>query len=176
MLCGLIHFLFVVDVKVVSTEARAMYNLGMAGLKFWSPNINVVTDPIWGRTLETPGEDPFVVGHHAVSYVRGLQDVEGSEYSEDPNSRPLKVSSCCKHYAAYDLEDWLGVNRWTFDAKVITFHPNLISLVLITYGLVWVYRFFYVGTISFKNRGDSFYRSQRKTWWRLSMWGYFLIY
>ncbi|XXG76747.1 hypothetical protein AAC387_Pa08g1037 [Persea americana] len=104
--------------QVVSTEARAMYNLGMAGLTFWSPNINVVRDPRWGRTLETPGEDPFVVGRYAVNYVRGLQDVEGSEYSEDPNSRPLKVSSCCKHYTAYDLEDWLGVNRWTFDAKV----------------------------------------------------------
>ncbi|XP_023517807.1 probable beta-D-xylosidase 5 [Cucurbita pepo subsp. pepo] len=104
--------------QVVSTEARAMYNLGRAGLTYWSPNVNVVRDPRWGRTLETPGEDPFVVGKYAVNYVRGLQDVEGTENATDLNSRPLKVSSCCKHYAAYDVDNWLGVERYTFDAKV----------------------------------------------------------
>ncbi|KAG9439147.1 hypothetical protein H6P81_019312 [Aristolochia fimbriata] len=48
--------------QVVSTEARAMFNLGMAGLTYWSPNINVVRDPRWGRALETPGEDPTWAG------------------------------------------------------------------------------------------------------------------
>ncbi|PKA61544.1 putative beta-D-xylosidase 2 [Apostasia shenzhenica] len=95
--------------QVVSTEARAMYNLGHAGLTFWSPNINVVRDPRWGRILETPGEDPLTVGLYAKEYVRGLQD---------PNSRLLKVSSCCKHYAAYDLDNWIGVDRYHFDARV----------------------------------------------------------
>ncbi|XXG84668.1 hypothetical protein AAC387_Pa10g2135 [Persea americana] len=104
--------------QAVSTEARAMYNLGMAGLTFWSPNINVVRDPRWGRALETPGEDPFVVGRYAVNYVRGLQDVEGHENARDLNSRPLKVSACCKHYAAYDVDNWLGVDRYHFDARV----------------------------------------------------------
>ncbi|KAF8392686.1 hypothetical protein HHK36_023035 [Tetracentron sinense] len=40
--------------QVVSTEARAMYNLGRARLTYWSPNINVVRDPRWGRITETP--------------------------------------------------------------------------------------------------------------------------
>ncbi|KAG0496495.1 hypothetical protein HPP92_001186 [Vanilla planifolia] len=104
--------------EVVSTEARAMYNLGHTGLTFWSPNINVVRDPRWGRTMETPGEDPLTVGIYAKNYVRGLQDVEGQEVTADLNTRPLKVSSCCKHYAAYDLESWLGVDRVHFDARV----------------------------------------------------------
>ncbi|KAK1274791.1 putative beta-D-xylosidase 5 [Acorus gramineus] len=104
--------------QAVSTEARAMHNLGMAGLTFWSPNVNVVRDPRWGRILETPGEDPFVVGRYAANYVRGLQDVEGQETTADLNSRPLKVSSCCKHYAAYDVDNWETVARWTFDARV----------------------------------------------------------
>ncbi|XVF38955.1 hypothetical protein REPUB_Repub20aG0147500 [Reevesia pubescens] len=104
--------------QVVSTEARAMYNLGRAGLTFWSPNINVVRDPRWGRVLETPGEDPFVVGTYAVNYVRGLQDIEGQENTTDPNSRPLKVSACCKHFTAYDIENYLGLDRLHFDAKV----------------------------------------------------------
>ncbi|KAI6703474.1 hypothetical protein NL676_012610 [Syzygium grande] len=104
--------------QAVSTEARAMYNLGRAGLTYWSPNINVVRDPRWGRAVETPGEDPFVVGRYAVNYVRGLQDVEGAEVTANPNQRPLKVSSCCKHYAAYDVDNWLGVDRFHFDARV----------------------------------------------------------
>ncbi|EOY17591.1 Glycosyl hydrolase family protein [Theobroma cacao] len=104
--------------KVVSTEARAMYNLGQGGLTYWSPNINPVRDPRWGRITETSGEDPFVVGVYGVNYVRGLQDIEGQEHTADPGSRPLKVSACCKHFAAYDLDNWKKVNRQTFDAQV----------------------------------------------------------
>jgi len=44
--------------KAVSTEARAMYNVGLAGLTYWSPNVNIFRDPRWGRGQETPGEDP----------------------------------------------------------------------------------------------------------------------
>lgn len=95
-----------------------MYNLGNAGLTFWSPNINVVRDPRWGRVLETPGEDPYVVGRYAINYVRGLQDVEGVEYHRDSDSRPLKISACCKHYAAYDLDNWEGNDRFHFDSRV----------------------------------------------------------
>ena len=95
-----------------------MYNMGHAGLTFWSPNINVVRDTRWGRTQETSGEDPYVVGEFGVNYVRGLQDVHGTENTKDLNSRPLKVSSCCKHYAAYDLDSWFEFDRHTFDARV----------------------------------------------------------
>ncbi|KAJ0017073.1 hypothetical protein Pint_10024 [Pistacia integerrima] len=104
--------------EVISTEARAMYNMERAGLTFWSPTINVVRDPRWGRITETPGEDPFVVGRYAVNFVRGLQDVEGHEIHKDLNARPLKVSACCKHYNAYDIDRWRGVDRFHFDARV----------------------------------------------------------
>ncbi|KAL6602781.1 hypothetical protein ACP70R_043142 [Stipagrostis hirtigluma subsp. patula] len=106
--------------QAVSTEARAMYNLGKGGLTYWSPNINVVRDPRWGRALETPGEDPFVVGRYAVNFVRGMQDVPGHDGAAggDPYSRPLKTSACCKHYAAYDLDDWHNHTRFKFDARV----------------------------------------------------------
>ncbi|KAE8661003.1 Beta-D-xylosidase 4 [Hibiscus syriacus] len=100
--------------RVVSTEARAMYNVGLAGLTYWSPNVNVFRDPRWGRGQETPGEDPTVVSRYAVNYVRGLQEVDG--FSGDGDK--LKVSSCCKHYTAYDLDNWKGVDRFHFDAKV----------------------------------------------------------
>ena len=106
--------------QAVSTEARAMHNLGHAGLTFWSPTINVARDPRWGRIIETPGEDPFVVGTYAVNYVRGLQDVEGTEHYKDLNSRPLKVSASCKHFTAYDVDNWFGTERYSFDARVTT--------------------------------------------------------
>lgn len=103
--------------QVVSTEARAMYNVGLAGLTYWSPTINVFRDPRWGRGQETPGEDPLVVSRYAVNYVRGLQEVIGGD-DGDGDRRRLKVSSCCKHYTAYDVDNWKGVDRFHFDAKV----------------------------------------------------------
>ncbi|XP_057782199.1 probable beta-D-xylosidase 2 [Salvia miltiorrhiza] len=96
--------------KVVSDEARAMYNGGAAGLTYWSPNVNILRDPRWGRGQETPGEDPLVAGEYAARYVRGLQGTEGGDR--------LKVAACCKHYTAYDLDNWSGVDRFHFNAKV----------------------------------------------------------
>ncbi|EYU44008.1 hypothetical protein MIMGU_mgv1a0207571mg, partial [Erythranthe guttata] len=59
--------------QVVSDEARAMYNGGVAGLTYWSPNVNIFRDPRWGRGQETPGEDPTLAASYAASYVAGLQ-------------------------------------------------------------------------------------------------------
>ncbi|XP_030487865.2 probable beta-D-xylosidase 2 [Cannabis sativa] len=95
--------------RVVSDEARAMYNGGVAGLTYWSPNVNILRDPRWGRGQETPGEDPVVVGKYAASYVKGLQGNDGDR---------LKVAACCKHFTAYDLDNWNGVDRFHFNAKV----------------------------------------------------------
>ncbi|CAL1354145.1 unnamed protein product [Linum trigynum] len=102
--------------KVVSDEGRAMYNVGQAGLTYWAPTVNVFRDPRWGRGQESPGEDPLMVSRYGVKYVNGLQDV-GDERVSGSNSR-LKVSACCKHYSAYDLEYWGGVDRYHFDAMV----------------------------------------------------------
>lgn len=96
--------------RVVSDEARAMYNGGTAGLTYWSPNVNIFRDPRWGRGQETPGEDPVLAGRYAVSYVRGLQG--------NAAGNRLKVAACCKHYTAYDLDNWNGVDRFHFNARV----------------------------------------------------------
>ncbi|KAG9459609.1 hypothetical protein H6P81_004117 [Aristolochia fimbriata] len=98
--------------RVVSDEARAMYNGGMAGLTYWSPNVNIYRDPRWGRGQETPGEDPVLAAKYAARYVRGLQQPYG------PGGLRLKVAACCKHYTAYDLDNWNGVDRFHFNAKV----------------------------------------------------------
>lgn len=101
---------YLVSEQVVSDEARAMYNGGMAGLTYWSPNVNIFRDPRWGRGQETPGEDPVLAAKYAARYVNGLQG--------DGAGNRLKVAACCKHYTAYDLDNWNGVNRFHFNARV----------------------------------------------------------
>ncbi|MBA0775753.1 hypothetical protein Gotri_010864 [Gossypium trilobum] len=102
--------------QAIGREARAMYNAGEAnGMTFWAPNINIFRDPRWGRGQETPGEDPFVVGKYAVSYVRGVQ---GDTFQGGKLHGHLQASACCKHFTAYDLDNWKGTNRFLFDARV----------------------------------------------------------
>ncbi|CAL0324534.1 unnamed protein product [Lupinus luteus] len=116
--------------RVVSTEARAMHNVGLAGLTYWSPTINIFRDPRWGRGQETPGEDPVLASKYASGYVRGLQK------SDDADPNKLKVAACCKHYTAYDVDNWKGVSRFTFNAVVTqqdledTFQPPFKSCVV----------------------------------------------
>jgi len=100
--------------EIVSTEARAKYNLFSAnghrdiyfGLTFWSPNVNMFRDPRWGRGQETFGEDPFLSGRMGCAYVRGLQG---------DDARYLKVAACAKHFAVHSGPEAL---RHGFDAKV----------------------------------------------------------
>jgi beta-glucosidase len=100
--------------NVISTEARAKYNLSVAqgrhlqymGLTFWSPNINIFRDPRWGRGQETYGEDPFLTAHMGTAFVKGLQ-------GNDP--RYLKTSACAKHFAVHSGPE---NGRHTFNAIV----------------------------------------------------------
>ncbi|KAF5388179.1 hypothetical protein D9615_000074 [Tricholomella constricta] len=96
---------------VISTEARAFNNFGRAGLDFFTPNINPFKDPRWGRGQETPGEDPYHISQYVLNLIDGLQG------GIDPKPY-FKVIADCKHYAAYDLEDWEGNIRNSFDAQV----------------------------------------------------------
>src|SRR5512143_1310890 len=97
----------------ISDEARAMNNDSVArgkrniyqGLVFWSPNINIVRDPRWGRGQETYGEDPFLTGSMGVAFVRGMQ-------GDDP--RYLKTIATAKHYAVHSGPEPL---RHAFDAR-----------------------------------------------------------
>nr|CAB3491498.1 unnamed protein product [Digitaria exilis] len=115
--------------KAIGREARALFNVGQAeGLTMWSPNVNIFRDPRWGRGQETPGEDPAVASRYAVAFVRGIQG--------NGSGALLQTSACCKHATAYDLEDWNGVRRYTFVARVTaqdledTFNPPFRSCVV----------------------------------------------
>ena len=72
--------------------------------------MNVFRDPRWGRGQETPGEDPVLNADYAEGFVGGFQTGE--------DGSKLKASACCKHYAAYSMEDSDGQTRHDTNAVV----------------------------------------------------------
>ena len=98
--------------EATGTEARAKHHDAVRqgnraryyGLTFWTPNINLVRDPRWGRAQETYGEDPFLTGRMAVAFITGLQ-------GDDP--RYARALACAKHFAVHSGPDTL---RHTFNA------------------------------------------------------------
>lgn len=119
--------------SAIAVEARAMFNVGQAGLTFWAPNVNIFRDPRWGRGQETPGEDPMVASAYAIEFVRGFQGDNWKTGSGTRNgyavtrmvkdddgdgSDDLMLSACCKHLTAYDLEKWEKFSRYSFNAVV----------------------------------------------------------
>ncbi len=90
--------------NVLSDEARAIYNgWHLAtnapdqhkGLIYRAPVINIERNPFWGRNHEAWGEDPFLTGRMAVSYIQGLQ-------GDDPHY--LKIAATLKHFAVNNVE------------------------------------------------------------------------
>ena len=72
-------------------------NEGNAFSTFWAPVINLAREPRWGRNIECPGEDPYLSGQYAVSFVQGME-----RNPDDPGH--IQASACCKHYAANSME------------------------------------------------------------------------
>lgn len=77
------------------------------GLTFFTPNINIVRDPRWGRGMETYGEDPFLSAMMGLACVRGLQHGNG-------NADQLTAAACLKHFAAHSGPEG---TRHEFDAE-----------------------------------------------------------
>jgi len=94
------------------TELRAMYNVGAVNsLDTWSPTINLARDPRWGRVDETPSEDPYVLGQHALHSVLGAQN--------GPDEKYPMVGVTLKHWLANSVEGGVGkYTRETIDCNI----------------------------------------------------------
>lgn len=61
------------------------------------PGMNVVREPQGGRNFEFLGEDPYLAGHIATPWIRGLQSMD--------------VAACAKHYVGNEQEtDRVNIN------------------------------------------------------------------
>ena len=83
------------EASAISDEARAFNHDVITTLTFWSPVVEPVRDPRWGRTGESYGEDPFLISEIGGGFVRGLMGY-------DPTY--LKAVPCGKHYFANNSE------------------------------------------------------------------------
>jgi beta-glucosidase len=101
--------------QAVGDEARALFEETrrknapleqFTGITLWSPNVNFLRDPRWGRGHETFGEDPILISRMATAYVHGLQ-------GDDPVY--LKTASTVKHFVAHNGPEQ---DRFSFDTKI----------------------------------------------------------
>ncbi|KAG9492848.1 hypothetical protein GDO78_001032 [Eleutherodactylus coqui] len=103
--------------NATATEVRAKHNYFMSvgnyddhtGLSCFSPVINIMRHPLWGRNQETYGEDPYLAGLLAAAFVKGLQG---------DHPRYIKANAGCKHFDVHGGPENIPVSRFSFDAKV----------------------------------------------------------
>lgn len=92
-------------------EARYIFqSSGRGGIVVRAPNLNLERDPRWGRSEESLGEDPFLVGTMGTAIVEGLQ---GNDH------RYWQTASLLKHFVAYSNETNRGGSSSNFDARLL---------------------------------------------------------
>ena len=79
------------------------------GLVVFAPNADLARDPRWGRTEESYGEDPYLVGQLSVAMVKGLQG---------DHPRYWKTAALMKHFLANSNEDGRDSTSSNFDERL----------------------------------------------------------
>ncbi|CDS41173.1 beta D xylosidase 2 [Echinococcus multilocularis] len=110
-------------------EARAKYNTYVRageyqdhkGINCFSPVVNLLRHPLWGRNQETLGEDPFLSGELSKAFVRGLSALPSRgllprKLVEEDHI--YLTAACCKHFAVHSGPENLPVSRLSFEANV----------------------------------------------------------
>jgi beta-glucosidase len=80
-------------------EARYDYQspkYDRGGVVVRAPNVDLSRDPRWGRSEESMGEDPYLIGTLSVAFIHGLQG---------PDQDHWQASSLMKHFLANENED-----------------------------------------------------------------------
>jgi beta-glucosidase len=97
---------------VEGSEARYDYQnptYDRGGLVVRAPNADLSRDPRWGRTEESYGEDPFLVGTLTVAFAQGLQG---------PDPKHWLSASLMKHFLANENEDTRSSSSSDFDERL----------------------------------------------------------
>jgi beta-glucosidase len=93
-------------------EARYYYQnpvFDRGGVVVRAPNADLSRDPRWGRTEESYGEDPFLVGTLTVAFAQGLQG---------PDPKHWQAASLMKHFLANENEDGRTQSSSDFDERL----------------------------------------------------------
>ncbi len=93
-------------------EARYYYQnpvFDRGGVVIRAPNADLSRDPRWGRTEESYGEDPFLVGTLTVAFAQGLQG---------PDPKHWQSASLMKHFLANENEDGRTHTSSDFDERL----------------------------------------------------------
>jgi len=93
-------------------EARYYYQnpiFDFGGIVVRAPNTDLSRDPRWGRTEESMGEDPYLVGTMSVAFIHGLQ-------GPDPNH--WQAASLMKHFLANENENGRTRTSSDFDERL----------------------------------------------------------
>ncbi|WP_263418138.1 glycoside hydrolase family 3 C-terminal domain-containing protein [Terriglobus albidus] len=93
-------------------EARYYYQnpaFEFGGIVVRAPNADLSRDPRWGRTEESMGEDPYLVGAMTVAFIHGLQG---------PDPRHWQAASLMKHFLANENEDGRSYTSSNFDERL----------------------------------------------------------
>ena len=84
-----------------------LYDRG--GLVIRAPNADLSRDPRWGRTEESMGEDPYMVGTMVAAFAQGLQG---------PDPKHWLSASLMKHFLANENEDTRSSSSSDFDERL----------------------------------------------------------
>jgi beta-glucosidase len=87
--------------------AYGKYHRG--GLVVRAPNADLSRDPRWGRSEESYGEDPFLVGTIATAFAKGLQGTDKHYWL---------TASLLKHFLANSNEDGRDGSSSNFDVRL----------------------------------------------------------
>ncbi|WP_420239822.1 glycoside hydrolase family 3 C-terminal domain-containing protein [Telmatobacter bradus] len=93
-------------------EGRYYYQnpvFDFGGIVMRAPNVDLSRDPRWGRTEESMGEDPYLVGTMAVAFIHGLQG---------PNPKHWQAASLMKHFLANENENGRSYTSSDFDERL----------------------------------------------------------
>lgn len=93
-------------------EARYYYQnpvFDFGGVVVRAPNADLSRDPRWGRTEESMGEDPYLVGTMTVAFIKGLQG---------PDPKHWQAASLMKHFLANENENGRAHTSSDFDERL----------------------------------------------------------
>jgi beta-glucosidase len=94
------------EARYLTQNAKYKRNI----LILFGPTSDLARDPRWGRTDESFGEDPFLTGTMAVSFIKGIQG---------DNPKYWQAASLLKHFFANSNETTRGGSSSDFDERLM---------------------------------------------------------